>query len=361
MSDTSTIQMIEIYNDGAEAPLFLAGFFQSPPQNFHTSEKVEIDIVREDEDVAVAITGVAEGPRANESSRYTNKAFTPPVYDEMGPIAAYDMLKRQAGQNPFDSPDFGASATLQAFTIFRKLENKIRRAVELQASQIFQSGILTLTDGAANTVYTLDFKPKATHFPTVAAVWALDGSTGTPLADLEDLSNVIRRDGKRQPNRLIFGPDAMNRFLANPKVIEELNFRRADLIDLAPEVRGQGATFRGTIVIGHYRFEMWMYDGTFKNPSSGAVTPYVGDDRVIMLSSEGRLDLTFGAIPSFVSPEQRALPFLPPRITSEGRGIALDTNSWVTNDGKTLFVSAGTRPLTIPTAIDTFGALDGIS
>ena len=48
----------------------------------------------------------------------------------------------------------------------------------------------------------------------------------------------------------------------------------------------------------------------------------VGDDRVIMLSSEARLDLTFGAIPSFIPPEERALSFLPPRITSEGRGIA---------------------------------------
>ncbi len=40
--------------------------------------------------------------------------------------------------------------------------------------------------------------------------------------------------------------------------------------------------------------------------------------------------------------------------------IDMTTNAWFTPDNKHLKVSAGTRPLTIPTAIDTFGRIDTI-
>jgi hypothetical protein len=358
MSDASTTRMIEMYLEEAEAPGFLAGFFSSPARNFHNTEKIEIDVIRDDEQIAIVISDLSVGPRANESNVFTNKAFTPPILDEKGAIKAYDLIQRRAGANPFDDPDFGANATFESFTIFRKLERKIRRTVELMASQVLQTGILTLTDSAGTELFGLDFQPKATHFITTGATWELDGSAGDPIADLEALALVIRRDGKQKPDRLIFGEDAMRRFLANPKVKDQLNFRRGDFTSMAPQVRGEGATFRGTVFLGHYEFEMWMYDGFFTDPVSSAHAPYVDVDKVIMMSSGGRLDLTFGAIPMFITPDSRALPFLPSTITSTEGGLSLTTNSWVTPDGKTLQVSAGTRPLTIPTAIDTFGALD---
>lgn len=358
MSDASTTRMIDMYMEEAEAPMFLSGFFQSPQRNFHHSEKVEIDILRDDEAVAVVVQDLTTGARQNESTKYTNKGFTPPIFDEEGTISAYDLIKRQAGQDPFQDPNFGANALLEAFRVFRRLEKKIRRAVELMASQVLQTGELTLIDQSGNSVYVLDFQPKSTHFVTVSTSWATDGSTGAPLADLSSLAAVLRRDGKRKPNRLVFGTSAMQRFLANADVQKVLDKTVINIGQLAPELRGQGATFQGYVWIGHYRFEMWMYDGFFKHPQTGTLTDYVDTDNVIMLSEGGRLDLSFGAIPMIVQPEQRVLPFLPPRISSEGMGIDLTTNAWITPDGKHLKVSAGTRPLTIPTAIDTFGRLN---
>ena len=357
MSDVSTTRMIEMYNETADAPLFLAGFFQSPPRNFHDGEKVEIDVIRDDEDVAIVIQDVSVGPRSNEANVYTNKAFTPPIYDEKGPITAYNLFDRRAGQIPFDDPDFGANATFEAFNIFQKLERKIRRAIELQASQVLQTGKLTLTDQDGSTLYDLDFLPKSTHFVFAETEWSEDGATGNPLLDLETLATTVRRDGKKKPNKLIFGAGAARRFLANTEVKERLDNRRFELGRIAPEVRGEGANFLGEVWIGHYLFEIWMYDGYFRAPGQGAYTPYVTDLKVIMLSEGGRLDLSFGSIPSFATADDQALSFLPSRITSIERGMALSVNSWFTPDKKTLFVSAGTRPLTIPTAIDTFGCL----
>lgn len=358
MSDASTSKMIEMYLQEASAPMFLSGFFRSPPENFHTSEEVEIDVQRDDEDVAIVITDLSMGPRSNENNVYTNKRFKPPIYDEMGSVNAWDMIKRQPGQNPFASPEYAANAARQAFQIYRKAENKIRRAIEWMAAQVLQTGTLTLINAAGQTLYTINFQPKTAHMATVSTTWATNGSTGAPLTDLAALATLVRRNGKRNPNKLIFGESALQRFLANADVKLALDSRRGVLAELAPQSRGQGATFQGWVWIGHYRFEMWTYDGFFKHPQTGAYTPFVSTDNVIMLSEGARLDLTFGAIPMIVPPDQRAMPFLPPRISSEGRGLDLTTNAWVTADGKQVMCSAGTRPLTIPTEIDSFARLD---
>jgi hypothetical protein len=357
MSDASTTHMIGAYIEEASAPMFLSGFFRSPPENFHTSEDVEIDVQRDDETVAIVITDLSVGPRVNESTLYTNKRFKPPIFDEAGVINAYDMIKRQPGQNPFESPEYGRNAVNAAFKIYRKLEQKLRRSVELMCAQVLQTGQLTLLDSSGAALYTLNFQPKATHMATVSTTWATNGSAGDPLADIAALATVVRRDGKVEPKRLIFGDSAYQRFLANAKVIQALEVRRLEAAQIAPVSRGQGATFQGWVWVGHYRFEIWTYDGWYKHPQTGVATPYVSTDNVIMMG-DGRLDLTFGGIPILVAPDQRVLPFLPPRISSEGRGLDLTTNAWVTPDGKHVMVSAGTRPLTIPTAIDTFARLD---
>ena len=357
MSDTSTIALIDMYLEEASAPMFLSGYFRSPPQNFHTTEDVEMDIQRDDEEVAIVISDLSLPPRPNESTLYTNKRFTPPIFDEEGAVSSYDMIKRQAGQNPFASPDYGANAIRSAYAIYRKLEQKIRRAVELMAAQVLQTGILTLVNAAGVALYTLNFGAKATHMATVTTTWATNGSTGAPLVDLAALAGVIRRDGKQEPKRAIFGESAFQRFLANADVQKALDVRRMETASIAPVSRGQGATFQGWVWLGHYRLEIWTYDGFYKHPQTGVLTPYVDTDNVIMLG-DGRLDLTFGAIPVIVPPDQRAMPFLPPRISSEGRGLDLTTNAWITPNGKHVMVSAGTRPLTIPTAIDTFARLN---
>jgi hypothetical protein len=357
MSDNSTVKLIDMYVEQASAPMFLSGYFRSPPENFHTSEEIEIDVQRDDEQVAIVIHDLSVGPRKNESTLYTNKKFKPPIFDEEGHISAYDAIKRQPGQTPYMSPDYAANATKAAFDIFRRLELKIRRAVELMAAQVLQTGALTLIDGSGVAQYSLNFQPKSTHMVTVGTTWATNGSTGAPLTDLGNLATVVRRDGKMEPKRLIFGDSAWLRFLANADVKAALDVRRLNTAEVAPVSRGQGATFQGWVWIGHYRFEMWTYDGFYKHQQTGVLTPYVSPDNVIMLG-DGRLDLTFGAIPIITPPDQRALPFLPPRIGSEGRGLDLTTNAWVTPNGKHVMISAGTRPLTIPTAIDTFARLD---
>ena len=357
MSDNSTTRLIEMYQEESEAPLFLSGFFRSPPQNFHSSEKVGIDIIRDDEDIAIVLTDLSVGARENESTKYVNKEFTPPIFDEVLNINSFSLVKRQAGADPFMDPEFNRVALEEAFSGVRKLERKIRRSIELMCSQVLQTGTVTLTDAAGVSLYTLDYQAKATHLVTVGTTWAEDGSTGAPLADLAALARVVRRDGKSKPAKLLFGASAMQRFLANTKVQEALKRDGIGLGQLAPVARGEGASFVGYIWIDNYRFELWLYDGFYRDPVSGNLLDYISTNNMIMLSENGRLDLSFGAIPLIGQPDPSTMPFLPPRMSDSARGMDLTLNAWRTPDRKHLKVSAGTRPLPIPTAIDTVARL----
>lgn len=354
MSDASTTHLIGMYVSEATPVPFLTQLFKTPERNFYTSEKVAIDILRDDVEVAIAIQDLSVGTRENELTTYQNKGFTPPIYNESATITAWDMLRKQPGQTEFLDPDYMANAMEAAFRIFRRLELKIRRAIELQASQVLQTGKVTLTDSGGRALYNLDFGPRSTHFPTTVANWG--GGSDDPMGDISALGDEIRRNGRQLPNRLIFGKRAWRNFFNHSSVRSLFNSIRLNIGEIAPRMDG-GASFKGRITIDSYEYEMFVYDGFYTDPVTRATKSFVDPDSVIMLSENSRLDLAYGAIPMVRRPEAPALPFLPPRISDGDTRLDLTPNAWFTPDGMHLKVSVGTRPLTIPTAIDTFGCL----
>ena len=357
MSDNSTQRMIAAYFEQVEPTSFLSSFFQSPRGNFYDSEEIEIDIKRKGRSIAIPISSLSVGYRNVAQDQFTNKKFTPPIYKEKGGINAFNMIKRQAGQTPFENPNIQGNAIVEAFGIFRTLESRLRLATELQASQVFASGAVVLTDNDGDTAYSIDYSPKATHFITTGTSWS-----GSPdiLGDLEGLANVIRADGKSNPDTLVFGSGAWNDFIGDTTIAAILDNRRMQFGSIgAPEKRA-GGSFMGTITVGGYIFNCWLYTGSYDLPSSGVDTPFVATDHVLMISSGARLDATFGSIPRIIAPDNRVIPFLPASLASTTAGLAMSTNAWTTDDGEQVFVGAGSRPLMIPTAIDTFGRIDTI-
>jgi len=110
MSNEITKRLLREYDELAPVPGFLSSFFQSPPENFHETEKVEIDITRGGEEVAIVIQDLSVGARSNSADVFTNKEFTPPIYSEEFPITASDLIKRTAGRTPFEDPLFQLNA-----------------------------------------------------------------------------------------------------------------------------------------------------------------------------------------------------------------------------------------------------------
>ncbi len=362
MSGNITRRMISAYYQEPAAPTaFFSGMFQARPENFYTSEEVEIDIVRSEEDVSIVVEDMSTGYRLNTEDMYTNKGFKPPVHKEAIPLNAFDLIKRMPGQNPFQSPDFRANVITRMFSGMRKVERKIRRAIELQASQVLQTGKVVLTDINGTPLYSLDYKPKASHFPTAGTSWATATLT-QKISDLTSLCDVIRGDGLMDPDELDVGADAWENLLQTEGFLKRLDIRRADLGTITPmDRRGGGGIYRGTLELGNYRLDVFTYPGRYKDPETGASTQYLDPGKIVVRASTARMDATFGAIPNIgalLGANGRLLPELPSRMSSSENGMDLFTNVWMSPDGEALFGGVGARPLMVPTALDTFGCLD---
>lgn len=337
---------------------FLSRMFTIKPGGIYNGDKIALDIQRFGEDVAIAIRKCT-GPNLNDFDEFTTKEFEPPAYGEAFPLDVCDLLNRMAGVDPFSAAmtEFQGQLVAQMAQGFMLIDDKIKRAVELQASQILQTGILTLTNSDGDTVYTLDFKPKATHFPTTGTSWSTI-ATADPLGDLEALAKIIRADGKVNPDRLVFGDTALRNFLKNADVQSVLDNRRIDIGDIAPEFDDSGATFYGFVWVGSYRFEMWTYPDTFKDPQTGNATEYVASDKVIMTSSRTRLDMTAARVPLPLGPDPRVAGLLPGRLSSRAENFDVTPNVYATPNGKQIMGELESRPLLIPVQIDGFGCLD---
>lgn len=362
MSDSTTKTMIAIYNEMAkqQPTLFLSSLFKSGGKNFYNSESIELDIVRSEEDVAIVIQDLTLGYRGNAKNLYTNKSFVAPIFKESITLNSFELLKRRAGDNPFQDINFRQTIIEEMFNNFVAIEAKIRRAIELQASQVLQTGVLTLKDANGTALYTLDFKPKATHFPVaVSPIWG--ATNATPLDDIDVLARVVRADGKFRPDQLIFGSKAWMAFIQDPTVKALMDNRRIDLgaINMG-KTNSDSGTYHGTIEIGAYPFELWTYDGLYKDPQTGTITEFVSPGKVIIRASSGRLDATFGFVPHIASliGIKNLIPEMPSRINSASRGMDLFPNIWLSEDGTCLFGGLSSRPLLIPTALDTFACLD---
>jgi len=356
--EISRVGWIQLFTQMRSPNAFLSRLFTIKPGGVYNGKKVAIDIQRFDEDVAIAITKCT-GPNLNDIDEFTTKEFTPPAYGEAFPVDVCELLERMAGVDPYTAAYTEYAAQLMAIMAkgFMLIDDKIKRAVELQASQILQTGTLTLTNAAGDTVYTLDFKPKATHFPTTGTSWSTV-ATADPLGDLEALAAVIRSDGKLDPNMLIMGSVALKNFLANTAVQNVLDNRRIDIGAIRPEMADSGATFYGYVWVGTYRFEIWTYPDTFKDPQTGNPVKYIADDKVVMLSDRTRLDMTSARVPLPLGPDPRVAGLLPDRMSSRENGFDVTPNLYASNNGKQIFGELESRPLLVPVQIDGFGCLD---
>ena len=336
--------------------MFLTGFFQTTPQDITTSEFVTLDIVRGDEDIAPVLTDISTGAIVISEEVFTNKTIKPPAMALREPFNVWDLLNRQAGQTEYEDPSFQAVLAAKVANSWRTMSDMMKRTIELQASQILQTGIVTLPDSAGTARYTLDYKPKSSHFPTVGTAWS--NVAADVIGDLESLADQIRDDGLVDPVMVIMGATAFKNFLATNQAAKYFNKEVLNIAALDPRLTNNGGKFQGFVEVGNYRFDIWTYNGQYKN-AAGSKVKFVAADKVVMLSNMDDLDFrkVFGGIPVVVDSLVEVRQFLPSRVTVPG---AFDFKPRVFTDeaAETTYSEIKSRPLLIPVSIDRYGCID---
>lgn len=367
MSDTGTTKLIKAYEQRIGRQRFFSGKFASPPENFHATDKVEIDVIRQGQHIAIPVPNMDAGPRNMSMDDYVNKAFTPTVFNYNLNLSAANLRTREPGVDPYTDPVWATAATRRIFRTVRKLEDMFRDGIELMAAQVFTTGQLALNDDGGNSIFALDFEPKdATGtlasgdlIVTLGTEWSAEGATGEPLDDLEALAANMAACGYDATD-VCFGSTALKYFLAKPKVQNQLNLLRLNVGTIDPEGQapGGGAYRVGRMVIGGYALNLWSYNATYKHPQTGNVTKYLDAKKVVMWDDTAPRDLTWGEIPLLpAAPGQQQLAFVPARMSFGRQGMDLQMVAYVTQDRKNLVINVGCRPLTIPTAIDSIACM----
>lgn len=352
MAGKATSKMVTLYEQNARPSMGLDNFFQAPPENYFNSEKVEYDIIRSGEEVAVAIQDISADFRGNAEDAFTNKEIMPAVFGETFDIPAFAPITRQAGFNPYEDMDFQATVARRVIRLTGKLEDKIARAREMMAAQVLTTGKITLVDKTGATMFTADFKPKTSHFFSAGTAWS--NSAATIVADLNTACELIRTDGKGIADTVIMGTKSFEAFITNADVKARLN--NDYKINLGAmsglNYNSMGLAYRGLFTVGDFNLDIYTYNGRYDAISNGASSRYIPDAKVVVMPSTIRLDKFFGSIPRFDIPDQvrSAIPALPRNLRAAGRGMSVFP--YFTPGGRSLKVEMGLRAVYVPTAID---------
>jgi len=338
---------------------FLASFFKTEEEDFTDAEMVDIDIVRTDEDVAPVLKDYKTGAIAVADDIFTGKQIKPPIYSLERPVNIWDLMKRQPGENALAAEIGSWFGRLVAILkkAFLKQYDMIKRAIELQAAQILQTGQLSLLDDKGNTAYILDFQPKATHFPTVLNGWG--GGSDDPLGDIESLADKIRDDGLVDVTTAIFGADAWNNFIKNTDVQAALKKDGLGLGALNPRLVDKGGKYMGYVEVGTYRIDCFVYNGRFKNfHDASNKYPFVDKDNVILLADIEDLDfrLVYGGVPT-IGMDSPFKEIVPDVVRIDGT-IEFHNRVYRDQKGDVYVGETKVRPICIPVSIDRFGCID---
>ena len=340
---------------------FLSSFFVTRPRDIVNAESVKIDIKRGSRKIAPAISSISAIGGKIKKSIYTQKEFTPPVLAVSGDFAPGDLTNKAFGMTEYQTADTDYQMQLQdnIQEVMTEAESQIMMNPEYQASQILQTGAMNLYDDKGEVAFEISFNPKSTHFPTVTTAWS--DPTADMDGDLIALYETIKKDAGVNANNIVFGRKALTNYLKGQDVQKKFDVTRIQSGVFNPEEKNPDVNFLGDLMIGYKRFQCWLYEGEYENPSkaNNDVMPFVDPDNVIMLpdSNAPNVDLrkVWCTVPTITGVDPRFNSLVPNSLVLSDRQFT--NRVWVDGGADTLNVELKARPLCIPVSIDAFGCL----
>lgn len=263
----------------------------------HLTQYVDIDITKGSRTVAAYVNPLHEG-KVVDREGFGTKSYKAPYTKEKMVTTAQAFLNRQAGDTIYSGADSPATrAQQQVGKDLQKLNDRIDRLEEVQASQLIQTGTV-IVEGEGVSPQQIDFQLPATHKPVLTSTDKWDDLTNSnPFDNLSTWSLIIQQDSGLVPDKAICGMSAMKNMLKNTKVLKALDVRRLQQgnIDVSALAKN-GVQFYGEIrepglTIELYTYIEWYYDRLEK-----VEKPMIDDDKVIMFSSAARTTRHYGAI-----------------------------------------------------------------
>jgi len=299
---------------------------------------------------------VAEGSRPINIRRdgYKTEIYTPPFINLSKPYDVDLLQTRLPGEYVFDSgitPEDRALVLMQ--NDYNELDDMVVRKEEVMASELMQTGKLTITgyiDDTATTVRTdtIDFGFDNEINLTGAAQW--NQANAQPYDNIEDAVNLVRQGGYN-PEIVILGENAARRVTQNERILNLLDIRHAYFGELNPQLNiqnGNGYAYLGRLAglgVDLYQYLAWYYDEV-----TGELKPYVAPDKVIV-GARAMGEMLYGAITMIPEDSINFVTIEAPRASK----VTVDRN----NDTKSLVLKS--RPIPKPLDVASWAVINTVT
>lgn len=353
--------MLEVYegDKGYARPGFLTSFFKTRPEYYTDGEKISIDVIRNSRKVAPVVTALGGASVQVAASVFNGVEVAPPVYLMERPVDLYELLQREPGETEWtkEKANWAVKVAEKLRTGKSMITDMIMRSVELQAAQIMQNGTLTLTDQNGNDAYTLNLGKSASQMVTPTILW--DATGADPEKDIDALAQAIADEAGVTATTLVFGRKAWDVFAKNAKIEKLIQKDSYNLGSFSNSIRGHGEIYKGFINLGSFRFDLYVYNGSYENFKTGAVTRYLDEKNVLVLPNEEDLDFRLVHAVYPMLPSDSRFSNLVPDVATIDR-VRFYNKVYGDDKNNANFIQVAARPLCLPVSLDNWGVLKGV-
>lgn len=293
-----TQAIVDVYREETPTPSFLRSFFTTVVV---VSRFVDIWVQRGTEKIAVDVNRGGKG-RRNQFAKESQKIFLAPYYNEYFEATAlqtYDNMIIGGG-----APELVGSTVREIGEKLQALRNKINRAKELQAAQVFETGIITLVSGD-----NIDFKRKAGSLvdPGAPNYWA---TAAAPVeSQIVAAGTFLRTEGKSPVKTLnmILSQASWIDLQGTDYFTNKANYNQVSLLSINnPIADSMGSTYHGQITAGQFIVNVWVYDETYED-DAGATQRFLAENQTIFLPAEGtRFTMAHAGVPKTIHDPNQA-------------------------------------------------------
>lgn len=332
------------YQERIPVPSFLMSFFTAI---MFATKTVGIEVQRGTEYIAVDVERGTNGNR-NQMTRSSEKQWIPPFYNEYfdaTQLERYDVVFGGSESIPERTIGYLASDVADRLLLCK---DKIDRAKELQAAQVFQSGVVTLSSGD-----NIDYKRKAASIVDLGGSGGYWGVTTTDIeAQLIAGAEFIRNNGKNGTPEfnLVMPGSALVALKKTDYFKNNANYQQVQLIDIRmPQTQSFGAGYHGRIAAGAYIFNLWTYDEVYQDASTGTITRYLNATTAFIVPVSGtRFQMAHAGIPAIMADKRNA------EFSQYIAQLAADyyVNNYIDPQRKAHIFELLSAPLAVPITID---------
>jgi hypothetical protein len=278
------------------APTFFSSFFKDA---YYSTLGTTLKARRGNRKIAVDVVLGSKG-NYNQATKFTEKMVIPGYYLEKQSITAMDIY-----DIPFESAE-GAVNVAQIKALAEQTANelfvivqKVIRAKELQAAQVFDNGIVQYKHNE-----NIDFKRKPEMIEVLSGTDLWDATGVDIISYFEGVAEKLGRIGKvvgGQRVSCVMGLLAWQAFRKNPAIKDANNYVTISNLTISEKMKqATGASQKGVLNAGGYEFDIFVYTEVYED-AEGAEQTYWDSKSVVCIPESFRGEMSHCQVPELPS------------------------------------------------------------